>query len=90
MKIFICQDTDGGRQYYVLARDMKTAIDIFIERCQVVPPEIVRDITADVELLIMKSEAEKIWLFVDDWLIGNTSIDPDKLLDLKKELDKEF
>jgi len=87
MKFFKCQDTDGGRKSYVVARDIKKAIDVFMGKYDNIPPEIIEDLTADGEILIIQSESQKIWRFVDNWLLGNTKVDPDKLLILREELE---
>lgn len=87
MKFFKCKDTDGGRKSFVVARDIKKAIDAFMEKNNKIPPEIVEDLTADGETLIIQSESERICNFVENWLIENIMGDSGKISVLRKELE---
>ena len=55
MKVFTCHDTDNGSHTIIIAYDIKKAIDLFEEKYKYLP-EIIRDISADGETIIIQGE----------------------------------
>lgn len=57
MKVFSCGDTDRGRQSIIVAKTIRSAIDLF-EKAHGGTPEVIRDITADNEIVIIQGVIE--------------------------------
>ena len=52
MKVFYMQDSDGGSATYVVADDIRSALDLFKESYGY-DPESIRDMTADHEIVLI-------------------------------------
>jgi hypothetical protein len=57
MKAFMCQDTDGGNHTFIIAETIRKAVDLFEDKYKYLP-EIVKDITADGETIIIQGEVK--------------------------------
>ena len=57
MKVFRMNDTDCGRDWIVVADDIRTAIDLF-DKANSGVPEIIREMTADGEQIIVQGLIE--------------------------------
>lgn len=56
MNIFRCSDTDGGRESLIVAHDLLDCIALFKEYYGGSDPEIIRNLSANQEIVIMHKD----------------------------------